>query len=655
NQRLLGRSLIMGVFSDPCPNPDCNARVKKRANFCSKCGWAGPNSLVNCPECGKKAGRGSRFCWNCGADMQQSRPPRIVGNCWVREPEELAVRVDPQNLKGFLSKRVTVEPGTIGCIEKNGRVTKNVEWGTQTLDHILKVTRPSSILLFSAADLVLRPAFRGLTDANNARLDVTVQAVLRIKDHQAFVRQFFEGHKRRVTFQMLEDAVAQELHDVMRALITHHSIEEMYGNLAWRDELEEQLRDAMMVTLDRYGLDLLQINFVDFGGDHYEKLQEERGEVYMGNRGADFLAEKVAIRRRVAELDTEQKLIQKKSDIEYAKEVRELDNQYGIRAVLSDAERVETVNQARHELNLKKRLRNVELEDLERQRKQQTREENMAWFQELEQIQVNHQNEIAMGILLAKQQRAAAEGDFRREQERLQNRQNLEEAWARSEQQRREQRANAVVAYEQLVQRSQVDLETAQNRTEQRKTELDAVKAEKEVEQQDKRAKRDLQLESLERMTRIETEQMEAMKRLTLEEKKIELDYKRFEKEQESEVQLATINGNVQIALAQSNTEAAVASAISEERKGQIDELKTDKQALREESNKRAEELTRMADSLSRNLGQQGKTTIASSAGGTKAGDIKEGEYPCPNCQRPVPIQANFCPWCDHDMRAKKQ
>lgn len=645
----------MGVFSDPCPNPDCNARVKKRANFCSKCGWAGPNSLTNCPDCGKKVGRANPFCWNCGADMRESRPPRVVGERWVREANEFAVRIDPQDLSGMLSKRVTVEPGTLGLVEKNGRITKNVEWGRETLDHFLKLTRPSSILLFSSADLVLRPTFSGLTDSNHARLDVTVQAVLRVKDHEAFVRQFFSGHKRRITFKMLENAIAHELHDVMRALISRSSIEDMYGNLAWRDELEDQLRDAMMVTLDRYGLDLLQVNFVDFGGDHYEKLQEERGEVYMGNRGADFLAEKTAIRRRVAELEREGKLDGYKNEKELAGQVGELNDQYAVRATLSAAEREETVRQARQELTLKDRLRKIELEDLERQRAQGVQDEDLARAQQLEHIQVDHQAEIAMGILLAREQRDATEADFLREQKRLQNRHNLEEEWDRSEQRRREQRANAVTQYELLIQRSQTDLEAARSRTEQRKVELEAAKLEKELEHEDLRAKRDIQLEALERMTRLEVEQMQAIKHLALEEKKIELDYKRFERDQETQVQLATIDGNVQIALAQSNTQAAVSAAIADERKGQIDDLKADKQALRDDANKRADDLTRMAESMSRNLGGQAGATIVTPGGMAQhVGGVQAGEFPCPNCQRPVPLQANFCPWCEHDMKSKK-
>ena len=388
--------------------------------------------------------------------------------------------------------------------------------------------------------------------------------------------------------------------------------------------------------------------------DEFEKLLEQRGEVYMGNRGADFLAEKVAIRRRVAELEREGKLDAYKNEQELAAQIAVMNNEYGVRKTLSDAEREETIRQAKQELVLKSRLREIELDDLNRQRNQQVQEEDLARTQELEQIQVSHQNEIAMGILLARQQRDLTEADFLREQKRLQNRHALEEEWERSEQRRREERANAVQQYDLIVQRSRVELEAARHRTEQRKVELQAVQAEKELEQQDKRVNREVQLEALERMTRIETEQMQAVKRLELEGKKLELDYKRFEKEQDTRVQLASIEGNVTIASAQANTHTAVASAILEERKGQIDELRRDKDLLRDDANRRAEDLTRMAESLSRNLSGAGG---APAAGGSHEhrGAGPSSEFPCPKCQRPVPLQANFCPWCQHDMRVSGQ
>ena len=36
-----------------------------------------------------------------------------------------------------------------------------------------------------------------------------------------------------------------------------------------RAKFEEDLRTAMTVTFDRYGLDLMQLNFTSFGGGHW--------------------------------------------------------------------------------------------------------------------------------------------------------------------------------------------------------------------------------------------------------------------------------------------------------------------------------------------------------------------------------------------------
>ncbi len=629
----------MGLFSDPCPNPDCGARVKKAAHFCSRCGWAGPNSLSNCPGCGKRVGRVSRFCWNCGADMEREKPPRIMGDRWVREDEELAVRVNPGDVEGFRARRVTVEPGTIGLVERQGRIAEEKEWGVHTLDQILSLRKASSIILVSAGDLVLRPTFRGLRDANGAELDVTVQVVLRVKDYDAFVRHFFEGHKRRVTYATLETTIGNELHDVTRGLVCAHSMEEMYGNLTWRNELEADLRSAMTVTLDRYGLDLLQLNFVDFGGDHFEQLQQDKGEAYMGNHAADHLGEKVAIRRRIAELNAQGKLDAVATDKDLADKIDDLNTQYDVKSVLRDSERVETVAQARHELVIKNELREYELEDLGDERTKQKQDEQLARKQTLDKIQVDHQNEVAMTILVARNKRDATQADFDREQERLSAENTLKVEWQQSEQKRQTRRADAVQEYELIVER-------ARSNTAAR---LEALKVTRE-EEAIKHADREHQVAMLERVERQEVENLQTIKRLELEEKKLELDLKRFEKEKEAEVQLATIEGNVKIATSEATTAAAVSQAEKRQLEERLADQKAEKEALRGDADRRARDLKDIAEVVTKGGGQSA-VVVAGQGGVQQVGGADAGESPCPKCGRPVPHSANFCPWCKHDMK----
>jgi len=647
----------MGLFSNPCKNPDCDARVKKAAHFCSRCGYAGPESLTKCPQCGRQVGRTSRFCWSCGADIADARPPRIAGDRWVRDEEEFAVRVYPADLdEQWLSKRITVEAGTTGMVEKNGKIIRDVAWGTETLDSILRITAPTSIMLISAADAVLRPTFRRLRDANGAELDVRVQLVFRVRDYESFVRQFFEGHKRRVTYSVLEESIAHELHDVVRGLMCAHALEEMYGNLTWRDQLEENLRAAMTVTLDRYGLDLLQLNFVDFGGDDFEQVQRDRGEIFMGNHAADHLAEKLAIRRRMNQLDAQGELAGITQDKELEHAVLRLNNEYDVKAVLDDAEREETIAQCRQELAIKKRLRLFEVEDLDRERAQRIEEERMAREQELERIQVAHQHEIALTILVARNKRVATEEDFRREQQRLDSEQARAEAWKHSEQQRRNQRADAVQHFELVVQQSKANLEVAHDTAKKRLIDLDHEREKRELDhdtatkrQQRAQGDREHQVAMLERMQTMERENLLAMRRLDLEEKRIDLDYKRFETEKRAEVQLASIEGNVKIAAADERLDAATAKTEAAQLRARLEDQKDEKEALRGDADRRADDLLDLSHILTKNQPQQQPGVVVVGQGGAQT--VGVGESPCPKCLRPVPHNASFCPWCNHPMQ----
>ena len=618
----------MGLFSDPCENPDCNARVKKGAQFCSKCGYAGSNSLTTCPDCHKRVGRTSRFCWSCGADITESQPPRIVGERWVRDEEEFAVRVYPDDLeRKALSKKVHVEAGTVGVIEKGGKIKKDIEWGTHTLDGILKLTGPTSIILVSAADAVLRPTFRGLKDANGADLELTLQLVLRVADYEPFVRKYFEGHKRRVTYSMLQESIAVELEEVMRGLVCTEALEKMFGNLKWRDELEDKLRAVMSVTLDRFGLELFQLNFVSFGGDHFEQLQRDQGEKYMGNHAADHLAEKVAIHQRVYELKAYHRLEKHRKERDLAVEIRELNNGARIRAVMSDAEREETIRQARHELDLKDRLREAENAELER---------------ELEKVQVDHQNEIAVTVLIGRNKREATEEEFRRERERLGNGHVRREAWDESEQRRHGEVADAKNRYAVIIEEAklaQLEVEIGRERFEQEHYE--ATKLEELEERQ-----RDHKTKTLLDIQKSQQEALRGMREVDLEEKKMDVDLKRFEKEKEAEVQLAGIDGNVKIV----SSEERLKSAVSETRAAQLEErLAEQKSAVeqaREDADKRAQDVKDIAGVFA------GVPRGAAGLGGVGAaqGAAASDVAPCPECNRPVPLNYPNCPWCQHKI-----
>ena len=556
----------------------------------------------------------SEFCWSCGSDLRRNKPPRIVGNYCVRADDEFAVRVDPEDVSGFLKQSIVVEPGTVGLVDRGGRITKLVEEGSQTLEGIFQLRGPVSIYLISATDAVLRPTFTRLSDAKGAELDVTLHAVLRVGNHESFVRHYFEKRRRRVTYQMLEESVIYELQDVLSGLVNKHPIEEMYGNLAWRGELEKDIRDAMTASLLRFGLELVQVNFVEFGGEDFETFRAGKREVNMSCVAADHLAEQLAVRKRVAELAKESKLSDVSGELELAHKVRELNNQYGIKAVLSDSELEETVKQARHEQTLKDKMRALELTQLDQETQM-----------ELERVQREYQLQVEMSVLVARNNRDATESEFRREQERLGNTHVLKIEWDRSEQRRGNDLADAETNAKRL-------LITARAETQARIEELTAKQAEGKLAQDD-----------LDRMQTREIEMAERLVRLKIQEREVELAYKRFEKEKDSEVSIAGIRANVEIATAQATTEAAVG-------KTEAALLKDILKSTRDDSARHEENLIRMG------TGRPQPTVVVGAGGVATRIPVSPDEAapatsPCPNCGRPVELTDDFCGNCGHNMK----
>lgn len=581
----------MGLFANRCENPDCDAWVKKAANFCSKCGYAGPDSLTTCSECQKKVGRTSRHCWNCGADIALNRAPRVAGERWVRDEAEFAVRVYPSDLdQSWLNKRITVEAGTVGVVEKNGRVTKDIEWGRHTLDGILKMHSPTSIILINTAGAVLRPTFRRLQDKNGADFEISVQLILKVADHDKFVAQYFEGHKRRVTYQVLEESISHELHDVIRGLVCIYALEEMHGNISWRNEFEEKIRANLSVTFNRTGLELLQVNFTDFGGDHFEQLRKDRGEQFMGNHAADVLAEKMAIRQRVYALEAQGKLGEAKTQTDVNAEIKRLNDQYQIKAALSDSEREEAVAQCLHELAMKNQLRAAESGEV---------------AHELAKAQADHEQEILAITLIARGKRDATEDEFRRERERLNNAHALEEAWKADEHRRRMEKEESLHRAEVNVRDARTNLEAAKLIIEQKK--LEAVQKHQE--------KKD-QTELLILLQKSETDNLVSLRRLDLEEKKIEAD---------KEVSIVSVR---------SKADAEVNRVLAEEREKRIQEV-------REDAHKHSQDMVTMSRNQSVNVVQ---------GGAYGRGHMQADEFPCPVCNRPVPINYPNCPWCKHPI-----
>lgn len=600
----------MGLFASPCENPDCSASLKKGAQFCSHCGWAGANSLTACSDCGKRVGRSKKYCWNCGADNKEP-PLRIYNGRWIRNQDEIAVRVNAGDVEGFLKQKVMVDTGTVGVVERTRELIPSDTWQTHTLDSVFKMGPPDGIVLVADSDIVIRPVFRGLRDQNGAEFELMVQAALRVADFGLFVKTFFDGPGRRVTRQSLEERLVHELLDVLRSLALRSSLEEMYGNRSWRDALERDIRASMDVTLSRCGLELVQVNFVDLGGDHYEKLRKEKGKAYERNHTADVIAEKLAILTRVEDLNSEGKLADHVREGDTADKIDELNVQYDVRKVLRKEEREETIAQAVHELALKNQLRGFEAKELEVEQKRKAHEGQLAWDLELKKL-----------LLLAGNERAETQNGFEREQAALDTKVVIDLAWDKSEARRREARAEVAERYQDIVGTARAESEAQILRVQ---SQLEALKHENLSE--DAKLTRTMEYE------KHVSELKLSDKRLEQEEMKILLEYKASKARIKAEASVSA-----------DGTRAAVAEAVSKEKDTQIRQQQEATQNSAAAYEKGFDTIERITGSLAKGATGGVGTSGGSNSGG---GPVAKGTAPCPKCNKPVEISLARCPHCD--------
>ena len=91
-KRLNERNVIMGLFSDICP--DCGSKVSKRARFCSKCGRGAPEGWFKCPQCGKWVGNDSKYCPHCNHPLHPEDRINLAGDPAYAETErELTLKL----------------------------------------------------------------------------------------------------------------------------------------------------------------------------------------------------------------------------------------------------------------------------------------------------------------------------------------------------------------------------------------------------------------------------------------------------------------------------------------------------------------------------------------------------------------------------------
>lgn len=357
----------MGLFSDKC---ECGRRVRKSALYCSGCGRPAPRAWATCGACGQQVGADSTFCWHCGQNLLAVAPPRLAEGRWARDPGDFAVRLDDTDVAGCLKKGIIVEHGTRAMLFQRGRYKGELPPGPHDLGGALRQlfsldgTVPASIVLADAGDVDIEVEADDLYTKENFPLGARVRLTLKLAHPEALFVNLFKG-RRRVTLAEVQAALADEARAVLQETLLHHRAADLHGNAALVDQIEADLRTGLARTLAAFGLDIVQVKFVAFSGEAYQRMQARDAETAIAEVRARQQEARVTLNARLRQSLTQDRMNDFKSGRDLEDFIRQTEHELGLKGVVRDDEMLALTARLQFGRDKEAVLRRLELAQLD--------------------------------------------------------------------------------------------------------------------------------------------------------------------------------------------------------------------------------------------------------------------------------------------------
>lgn len=274
----------------------CGHTVKKAARFCSKCGSGAPGGWWQCPSCGKWVGNESNFCWNCNKPMNPERRPGVSGGVWQRSPAVFAEKFDTGDVQRLLKETgLVIEAGTAAILMDGGKFKGVLGPGRYTFDGLARKINwwgdppPRTVVLVENGDVVLPLRIDGLRSADSLPVEFYTEVAFHFteKRAEAFLENLFKSREHLSPLE-IADILQGEIRYAVQNVCNTTNVEDLVKDPQRRLKLEDELKDILDKTLDRYGLEIVRVPSVEFTGKEYEELAAKAGELEIKRRELEF-------------------------------------------------------------------------------------------------------------------------------------------------------------------------------------------------------------------------------------------------------------------------------------------------------------------------------------------------------------------------------
>ncbi|MBN1954324.1 MAG: zinc-ribbon domain-containing protein [Anaerolineae bacterium] len=383
----------------------CGASIDRGVAYCPQCGAPQGKAQVRCGHCGREMAAGANFCPYCGRSAGSVRPPDVSGNRWRRGEEDFATRILIDDVRGFFAREVVVEPGTQAIILADGANLGVVGPGKYTIDTLveraevfahLRSAHRVEVILVDAADTDLEFRVARLFTTDPLPVDLTCRVVTRVGKPVTFLRTLMKG-QRRYGLEQLRDYLYVEVQNVAAEWIGAYSVENLATNLRLRDELEVGLEAYLRKTLERTGLELVQVRAMDFVHEYTDRVTGRRAEAFLQLSEEEARLDN---RKRLFEVLNQQELQELAEETEKVKLHEERARVWDRmrQAVLSDKmaelETEEELEVFLREQDKRKLLRDKDYEELKRTFAEQQEDHELQRRYVLRQVEMERQKEL---------------------------------------------------------------------------------------------------------------------------------------------------------------------------------------------------------------------------------------------------------------------
>jgi len=330
---------MVNLFGSKQQCTACGKTIERDARFCPHCGTPQAGGKVTCGHCGKEVPSNARHCPYCGTAMDTAQVPDLGDNRWRRGAEDFAIHVVVDDVRGFFSRDLIVEPGTQAILLADGANLGVVGPGKYTLDDLtergevflrLRSAHRMEAILVDTADVELDFTINDLLTKDPLKIKASVAVAVVVENPMRFFQTLMRS-QRSYSLQQLRSYLYSEVEDAAREWVGRYSIKDLSTNFRLKQDLEQDIEMHLQQTGQRNGLRFVRVRALDLAHPYLDRVTGAQAEAFIAHEEAQaqFAAERLRLEReRVARgMATEEEILQRQEALNRRKALFDIYNQ----------------------------------------------------------------------------------------------------------------------------------------------------------------------------------------------------------------------------------------------------------------------------------------------------------------------------------------